>query len=184
MDAESHVPTAPEAPETGDGDRSRRRFLELVVGLFTSLIGIAVAVPFLGSIVGSSYRARKELYAKAASLAGLPTGRPIDVAYEETAADGFLRSRSVRHVWVIKRSETEATVFSPVCPHLGCRYDWDARDSLFKCPCHASVFRMDGTVVSGPAPRPLDALPVEIRQDALYVEWQQFEVGVPEKKEV
>jgi menaquinol-cytochrome c reductase iron-sulfur subunit len=184
MDAETQVPPEPEAPRAGNGDRGRRRFLELAVGLFTSLIGIAMAVPFLGSIVGSSYRARKELFARAGSLAGVPTGRPVDVAYEEMAADGFLRSQTVRHVWVIKRSATEATVFSPVCPHLGCRYDWDARDSLFKCPCHASVFRMDGTVVSGPAPRALDTLPAEIRGGVLYVEWRQFEVGVPEKKQV
>ena len=184
MDAETRVPPAPEAPGTVDGDRGRRRFLELVIGLFTSLIGIAVAVPFLASIVGSSYRARKDLAAKAGSLAGVPVGRPVDMAYEEMAADGFLRRPTVRHVWVVKRSATEATVFSPICPHLGCRYDWDARDSLFKCPCHASVFRMDGTVVSGPAPRSLDTLPAEIRDGVLYVEWRQFEVGVPGKKQV
>ena len=184
MDADTPSRPAPGTPGIEEGGRSRRRFLELVVSLFTSLIGIALAVPFLGTIIGSSYRARKELYTKATALGGLPAGRPVDIAYEETAADGFLQGRAVRHVWVVKRSATEATVFSPICPHLGCRYAWDARDSLFKCPCHASVFRLDGTVVSGPAPRPLDTLPSEVRDGVLYVEWRQFEVGVPEKKQV
>jgi len=169
--------------EAGPVDRSRRRFLEAVIAVFTSLIGIALAVPFLGTIVGSSYRAKKAALAKAAPLAGLPVGRPVDMAYEETVSDGFVRSEAVRHVWVIKKSASEVTVFSPICPHLGCRYDWDPGASLFKCPCHASVFRLDGTVVSGPAPRPLDTLPAEVRDGVLYVEWEQFEVGIPQKKQ-
>ncbi len=183
MDVPERTAPATPGPE-GDGGRSRRRFLEIVVAVFTSLIGIGLAVPFLGSIIGGSYRGRKELYSKTASLAGIPEGRPVDVAYPEMASDGFLRRETVRHVWVVKRSATEATVFSPICPHLGCRFDWDPADSLFKCPCHASVFRLDGTVVSGPAPRPLDTMPAEVRDGVLYVEWEHFEVGVPQKKTV
>src|SRR5512143_583333 len=184
MDKETEGLPSPPVTGTAAGDRSRRRFLEILVGVFTSLIGIALAVPFLGSVIGSSYRTRKELFAKASPLAGLPVGQPIDVAYEEMTSDGFLRRESVRHVWVVKKSETEAIVFSPICPHLGCRYSWDPGASLFKCPCHASVFRLDGTVVSGPAPRPLDTLPAEIREGQLYIQWEQFEVGVPQKKQV
>ncbi len=172
------------ATEAGPADPARRRFIEAAVGLFTALIGLALAVPFLGTIVGSSYKARKGLFAKASPLQGLPIGRPIDVAYEQMSSDGFLKSEAVRHVWVIRRSATEVTVFSPICPHLGCRYDWDPAAQLFKCPCHASVFRMDGTVVSGPAPRPLDALPAEVRGGDLYVEWEQFQVGVAQKKQI
>ncbi|HSQ79349.1 MAG TPA: ubiquinol-cytochrome c reductase iron-sulfur subunit [Candidatus Bathyarchaeia archaeon] len=174
----------PVAAENGPADRGRRNFLAAVVGLFTTLIAAALAVPFLGTIVGSSNRVRKGLFAKAVPLAGLPAGRPVDVVYEQMSDDGFLRQETARHVWVIKKSATEATVFSPICPHLGCRYDWDPSDALFKCPCHASVFRPDGTVVSGPAPRPLDTLPAEVRDGVLYVEWEQFEVGIPEKKQV
>ena len=48
----------------------------------------------------------------------------------------------------------------------------------FQAPCHASVFTIDGRVVSGPAPRPLDTLPAQVRQGILYVEWEQFEVGI------
>lgn len=175
------IEDAAEKPAT---DASRRRFLELIVGVFTSLIAAALAVPFIGSVVGSSYRTRKELFSKATALQDLPVGRPVDVAYTEMASDGFLSRETVRHIWVIKRSATGATVFSPICPHLGCRYDWDPEDSQFKCPCHASVFRLDGTVVSGPAARPLDALPAEVRDGALYVEWEQFEVGIARKKQV
>lgn len=42
---------------------------------------------------------------------------------------------------------------SRVCTHLGCIVN-SAADG-FECPCHGSRFRGDGTVVKGPAPRPL-----------------------------
>ncbi len=105
----------------------------------------------------------------------------MDIAYTEMASDAYVRQDVVHHIWVVKHSDTDVTVFSPICPHLGCRFDWDPRDSRFKCPCHGSVYLVDGKVVAGPAPRPLDGLPVEVRQGKLYVRWEQFKVGTAEK---
>lgn len=39
------------------------------------------------------------------------------------------------------------------CTHLGCQVR-PAR-GFFRCPCHGSTYRLDGTVVRGPAPKPL-----------------------------
>jgi menaquinol-cytochrome c reductase iron-sulfur subunit len=171
-------------PETVSADKSRRRFLELFIGIFTSLIGIALAIPFLGAVIGGSSRVQKRLFSKVGPVDSLPVGKPVDIAYEEMGSDAYVQRMAVRHLWVIKHSDSDVVVYSPICPHLGCRYDWDAGDSLFKCPCHASVFTVDGRVVSGPAPRPLDTLPAEVRQGVLYVEWEQFEVGIPQKRTV
>ena len=44
--------------------------------------------------------------------------------------------------------------FNPACTHLGCAYHWDESPNNFVCPCHASVFSIDGKVLVGPAPRP------------------------------
>ncbi len=171
-------------PEKAPDVKSRRRFLELFIGVFTSLIGIALAIPFLGAVIGGSPRVQKRLFSKVGPVDSLPVGKPVDIAYEEMGSDAYVQRMAVRHLWVIKRSDSDVVVYSPICPHLGCRYDWDAADSLFKCPCHASVFTVDGRVVSGPAPRPLDTLPAEVRQGILYVEWEQFEVGIPQKRTV
>ncbi len=171
-------------PETASGVKSRRRFLELFIGVFTSLIGIAMAIPFMGAVIGGSSRAGKRQFSKVARVDSLPAGRPVDIAYEEMSSDAYIRRMTGRRIWAVKRSDSDVVVFSPICPHLGCRYDWDAADSLFKCPCHASVFTVDGRVVSGPAPRPLDTLPAEIRQGVLYVEWERFQVGIPQKRTV
>ena len=50
--------------------------------------------------------------------------------------------------------------FSAACTHQGCLVQ-SVTDGQIVCPCHASHFAIDdGSVVSGPAPEPLPALPV------------------------
>jgi Rieske Fe-S protein len=33
---------------------------------------------------------------------------------------------------------------------------------VFLCPCHLSIYDASGKVLDGPAPRPLDALPIKV----------------------
>ena len=56
------------------------------------------------------------------------------------------------------------------CPHLGCSVPWDESLNKFNCPCHSSIFEPNGEVASGPAPRPLDYFPVEVRGTEVYVD--------------
>jgi nitrite reductase/ring-hydroxylating ferredoxin subunit len=56
------------------------------------------------------------------------------------------------------------------CTHLGCTINYSADDKKFICPCHASAFNIKGEVLSPPATRPLDTLPVYIRNGIVKVD--------------
>lgn len=56
------------------------------------------------------------------------------------------------------------------CTHLGCSVPYDPVKEQFVCPCHGSAFSMQGQVLNAPAPRPLDAFPIEIRQGQVQVD--------------
>jgi len=55
------------------------------------------------------------------------------------------------------------------CTHLGCSVGWNETEDKFICPCHSSVFEKNGNVVSPPAPRALDLLPVIIENGIVKV---------------
>jgi menaquinol-cytochrome c reductase iron-sulfur subunit len=155
--------------------------MKWATGILTFLCGLIVGAPLIGTFVGPSFRTAKAGWVKAADVAALPVGKPTSLSVADVQVDAYLRESVIRHFWVVKRSAAEVTVFSPICTHLGCQYNWNPASGHFECPCHGSVYALDGTVLGGPAPRRLDTLPTKIENGVLFVEWEQFKSGTPEK---
>jgi len=162
-------------------DATRRDFFRTGIAVLGGVVALVLAIPLVGSLVGPSFRKKPKRWARAARVDSLPIGEPSAVSFTDQSSEAYLRETVVRNVWVVRRSESEVTVFSPICTHLGCRYDWQPGAGRFLCPCHGSVFAPDGSVLAGPAPRPLDTLPAKIENGELYVEWERFELGVSRK---
>ena len=162
-------------------ENTRRRFLMWATGILTFLCGAIVGLPLIGSFVGPAFRSTRTHWLTVADVGGLPVGRPVSLRVVDVQVDAYVRESVIRHLWAVKRSDTEVTVFSPTCTHLGCQYAWNPASGHFECPCHGSVYATDGTVLGGPAPRRLDTLPTRIKDGRLSVEWQQFRSGTPEK---
>jgi Rieske Fe-S protein len=55
--------------------------------------------------------------------------------------------------------------FSAVCTHQGCLVDVTPQG--FRCPCHGSLYDLDGRNAAGPARRPLAPFRAERRGDAV-----------------
>ena len=63
----------------------------------------------------------------------------------------------------VYRSREGFKAVSALCPHLGCVISSTGRG--FRCPCHGSTFDSAGTVLDGPAPKPLSWLRVALAPD-------------------
>ena len=49
----------------------------------------------------------------------------------------------------------EFVALSGVCSHQSCALVFDESDKNFPCPCHGSIFSSTGSVLKGPASRPI-----------------------------
>lgn len=72
-----------------------------------------------------------------------------------------------RRIVLTRDGEGTVRAFSAVCTHTGCTVS-GVSDGVIGCPCHGSTFRIaDGSVVSGPAGRPLPSVAVTVDGDAI-----------------
>lgn len=78
----------------------------------------------------------------------------------ELAPDsGMVVDEGSKKVAVYKDAQGNVKKCSAVCTHLGCIVDWNNQAKTWDCPCHGSRFNKDGSVLNGPAKKPLP--PVE-----------------------
>jgi cytochrome b6-f complex iron-sulfur subunit len=143
-----------------EGELTRRRTLLLLGGGALTAAGIGTVVTGIG------YLRPNVLFEPATRFA---VGRPGDLPV------GEVLDLPKRKLFVV-RSEAGFYAMSSVCTHLGCMVKHQkqpgAKEAFF-CPCHGSRFDIDGSVVGGPAPRPLDRVRIEIDGGQLVVDTSQ-----------
>jgi len=163
----------------------RRNFLKKLTGIILVLIAFILGWPLASFLISPlDTEDKKRKFVKVPDFASIPQERPTRMIFPYIQKDSFLTQNELLDVWVIKHSPTAATVYSPMCTHLSCQYDWKDAEQQFVCPCHASVFDPNGKVTAGPAPRPLDTLPYKIQNGELFVQWATYKPGISEKLEV
>ena len=157
-----------EAPPESQS-QTRRGFGYAVIYGLGALIGAALAVPAALYLLIPPKKRKQDAWVDAGSLSGLQPGTPEEMTFRRSHADGWKNYSEKGTAWVVKTASGEIIAFSPICTHLGCAYHWDAEKSDFVCPCHASEFALDGKVLSGPAPRPLDRFESKVENARLWL---------------
>jgi menaquinol-cytochrome c reductase iron-sulfur subunit len=162
---------------------TKRQFLILSITAIALFITIALGAPFVAYLAKPFSRAAGlTSFVKVPGFNALGLEKPTKLGFESLQVDGFMRKPVYHQVWVIRHADNTATVFSPICTHLGCQFDWKDGLKQFLCPCHGSVFDISGNVLGGPAPRPLDTLDYRIENNELSVEWAVFTPGITKKE--
>lgn len=136
--------------------QTRRTFYLAAINLLGGIIAAAVAIPAAAYLLIRPKNAAEGGWSEVGDFSELQTGKPQEVLYERKRIDGWRKVTDKASVWLVKNGEHSVVAFNPACTHLGCAYHWDAGAKEFICPCHASAFSIDGKVLAGPAPRPLD----------------------------
>lgn len=156
---------------------SRRSFFVAVINSLGALITAAVAIPAGIYLLAKPKSAQGSDWEAVADLAQLPIGKPQEVLYNRKRVDGWRKVVEKASTWIVRTDQNNVVAFLPSCTHLGCAYHWDESMGDFVCPCHASVFSIDGKVLAGPAPRPLDRYCSKIESGKVLI-GSQIEKGI------
>jgi len=163
---------------------TRRGFIGKIIGAIATFVALALFIPLAGYTLFSAFRRKAGEWVRLFNPNQLKPESPVNVELVTTTKDGWRLNTSVKTVWMVKKRNGEVVAYSPLCTHLGCGYRWKIERKEFFCPCHASVFDMDGNVLSGPAPRPLDTLPVKIKENRIWTIYKEFKAGTSKKIEL
>ena len=187
---------------------SRRDFMGRSIALVAGAIGVTLLVPIGSYILAAATTPLLDHWVNlGVKIQDLPLDEPMPKPFQAISVSGWMRVPEQRSVWLIRHSgpadkwsepedqskkldssyetahsDPRLTVLSPVCPHLGCEPQWHKNQKLFICPCHHSIYQINGNRIGGPAPRPMDLLPVKISPDgSISVIYEQFAIGIAAK---
>jgi rieske iron-sulfur protein len=157
---------------------TRRRILRWAIRIGTGAFSLALLLPALA--LRTLTREVQEVTAGDTLVyaTGDQAGLPVEVAAIEPAmaVQAFPEGKSDNERNLIELVRLAADLpaglvaYSAICTHLGCTVlPRLSEQGYIVCPCHASVFdpAADARVVSGPANRPLPALPIEVASDGV-----------------
>ena len=208
MSNEHRGPSAYDDPGTPE-EITRRTFMANATLTLGGIIGLGLAIPIVGSLLpktGTGSGTWAVLDEKGWKELQTATDSPVKIDFTLTGKDAYLpEQKSPESVWGIKTSLEKFkklrpdvydspkgevpypavtmgfALLSPICPHLGCRFDWNDGAHKFLCPCHGSQFSNEGEHLAGPAARGLDPLPLREQNGTAEVTWIRYAPTIPDR---
>lgn len=132
----------------------RRRFLKSLLLLLGSTVLVSFLYPLIRFLAppGEKEKGKKVIV----NRNEVPPGSAKDIVVNNIPA-------------MIINTPTGFIALSKVCTHLGCLVDYDKGKSRLLCPCHAGVYNLEGNVVSGPPPKPLQKFPLKVEGEDIVI---------------
>jgi menaquinol-cytochrome c reductase iron-sulfur subunit len=162
-DVSTTTPTA--AP---DGVTRRNFYIGAIYGMGAA-IAAALGLPAAIYLLLPPKLRKADPFVEIGDIARLAPNSPTEMTFRRNRVDGWKISSEKATAWVVKHADNSVVAYGPQCTHLGCPYHWDESKSEFMCPCHNSFFSIEGKVIEGPAPRPLDRYETKVEGNKLLV---------------
>ena len=136
----------------------RRDFLDLWIKLTGTSLGLFVLYPVARYLVPPEIPEA--------------TTRRVLVAKKDELAPGSFKifAFGSQPGVLIRTAQGEYRALSAVCTHLACTVQYRKDIDAVWCACHNGRYDLDGRVVSGPPPRPLERYTVHVEGDDIVVE--------------
>lgn len=148
----------------------RTTLLSWVIAGLGGLIAAALGAVGLGYFVSPLFQKRDEDWVDVGRSRDFAPGRPLLVEFTQRIRDAWVTTEKRASAWVVTSNGKDFIAFDPRCTHLGCPYRWDVKSTSFVCPCHTAAFAIDGGVLGGPPPRPLDRYPSKVAEGRLIIQ--------------
>jgi Rieske Fe-S protein len=151
-----------------NGQQSERRELhrrQVVAGV--GLLGLCGALSACGGVPAPVGQAPSAPTGAPPAGGLIPAGGAVELGRGADIPVGGGTVYPEYRVVVTQPSAGRFTAFSAICTHEQCTINQVANGTI-NCPCHGSRFAItDGSVVHGPATKPLHARSVTVRDGAL-----------------
>ncbi len=158
----------------------RRSWLGAVIAFIGAIITTTLGLTIGRFAIAPAFsKAGDAMWIELGPLSAIPENQLVRKNILVSQEAGWGRFNAPRLLWVIRNGES-VTIFSGVCPHLGCSVN--TKENAFICACHGSKWNPTGEKTAGPAPRSLDTLTYQIENGILKVQYQDFKQGMSAKE--
>jgi Rieske Fe-S protein len=136
-------------------------------GLLSAAAAAGAATAAAGALAACGAAGQEGSAAPSSSSGTASAGKALAPAADIPVRGGKIFASE--KVVVTQPSAGQYKGFSATCTHMGCTVG-SVSGGLIRCPCHGSEYSItDGSVKGGPAPKPLPAVPLAVKNGQIAV---------------
>ena len=152
------------------GEVGRRKFLTGIIGVVAGAVGVLVGLPAIGYLISPGLKNQSEgEWFPLGPISEVVPGTPKGYPYSRKVKDGWTETNQTGVAYAVTHDGINFKVYSDICTHLQCRVKWIEDRQIYLSPCHDGIFSIDGEVISGPPPRPLDQFETKIENGQISI---------------